>query len=194
MNFLAHAFLSGDDDEIILGGFIADHVKGNDKLNYSEKIILGIDLHRNIDSFTDSHPEVEKSKERLRPHFHKYSPVVIDVFYDHFLAKNWNRYSSENFQEYVQSFYRLMELKKEIFPLRTLRMFHLMIQENWLESYKEIEGIHAALSNMARRTRFESNMEQAAAHLQKDYACFENEFFSFFPEVMEFSIQKRDSP
>lgn len=192
MNFLAHAFLSGNDKEMIIGGFIADHVKGGDKMKFSDKIIRGIEHHRSIDTFTDSHPETEKSKQRLRPRFHKYSPVIVDVFYDHFLAKHWSMYSQQSLSAFVQQFYSLMEKNTDLLPLRTQRMLRFMTEENWLESYAEVAGIHISLSNMARRTRFNSGMEEAAAFLQKHYAGFEQEFLSFFPDLKKFSDKIRN--
>ena len=92
MNFLAHLFLSGEPGELMVGNFIADSVKGNAMNDFSEGIQKGIILHRAIDTFTDSHNEMQKSKERLRPRYKKYAPVITDIFYDHFLAVNWQDY------------------------------------------------------------------------------------------------------
>src|SRR5436190_22096246 len=108
MNYLAHLYLSGDDPMIMIGNFIADHIKGKQFDLYSKEIQKGILLHRSIDTFTDQHPLVEQSKLLLRPHFHKYAPVIADVFYDHFLAKDWKNYHPQSLENFAQHAYQLM--------------------------------------------------------------------------------------
>lgn len=187
MNFLAHLYLSGNDENIMIGNFIADHIKGNHFSNYNDGIIKGIKLHRLIDTFTDSHPVVEESKKRLRPHFHKYSPVIVDVFYDHFLAKNWNEYHSETLEKYVDNVYSLLKRNENILPEKTKIMITHMIQFNWLKGYETLEGINRALTGMSRRAKFESKMDEATAFLEKDFEFYENEFEEFFPQLKKYS-------
>src|SRR4051812_44429809 len=109
MNFLAHLYLSGDNDYVKLGNFIGDFVKGrNLNEQFPSGIARGIRLHRAIDEFTDSHPIVKKSKDRLRPAYRHYAPVIVDVFYDHFLARNWTRYSDTALADYAEQTYDLV--------------------------------------------------------------------------------------
>lgn len=183
MNFLAHLYLSGDDDDILIGNFIADSVKGSAIKQFPKRIQEGIVLHRKIDKFTDEHPVVLKGKVRLRPEFHKYSPVIMDVFYDHFLAINWNDYSSVSLTDYVKIVYELLEENKDSFPERTKMMLPYMIGGNWLEGYSRLEGINRSLSGMARRTRFTSNMELATTELEREFTLYESEFKEFFPQL-----------
>ena len=110
MNFLAHLYLSGNNKEVILGNFIADAVKGKELNRYKEQVQVGIRLHRAIDTYTDKHPVVEKSKERLRGKYHKYAGVIVDMFYDHFLAANWNEYSNEPLNKFTSNAYRILIL------------------------------------------------------------------------------------
>ncbi|HKR04652.1 MAG TPA: acyl carrier protein phosphodiesterase [Bacteroidia bacterium] len=187
MNFLAHLYLSGNDENIMIGNFIADHVKGNHFSNYNEGIIKGIKLHRLIDAFTDSNLIVEKSKKRLRPYFHKYSPVIMDVFYDHFLAKNWNEYHSDSLEKYVDNVYSLLKRNESILPEKTKIMITYMIQYNWLKGYATLEGINRALTGMSRRAKFESKMNEATVFLEKDYGLYEKEFEEFFPQLKKYS-------
>lgn len=190
MNFLAHLYLSGNNEDIMLGNFIGDHVKGNNFSGYNEGIIKGVKLHRLIDAYTDSHPVVEESKKRLRPHFHKYSPVIADVFYDHFLAKNWNRYHHLELKGFAGHVYELLKQNESILPLRTLHMIQYMIPQNWLVHYATIEGINKALTGMSRRAKFESNMDNATLFLEKDYTLYEKEFKDFFPELKNYCNEK----
>lgn len=186
MNFLAHLYLSGNDKNIMIGNFIGDHIKGNKFSQYNEGIIKGVKLHRLIDAFTDSHPVVEISKKRLRPHFHKYSPVIVDVFYDHFLAKNWRSYHQLSLGKYTQMFYQLILSNSEILPEKTNHLIPYLVKQDWLYNYAFIEGINKALTGMSKRAMFESRMEKAASFLIKDYSLYENEFNIFFDELKQY--------
>ncbi len=186
MNFLAHLYLSGNSTELMIGNFIGDSVKGKNYKKYSNGIIEGITLHRKIDTYTDNHKIVNKSKTRLRPNYHKYAGVIVDIFYDHFLAANWTDYSPMPLNEFVQSVYDIMTDNIENFPERIKRMLPYIISGNWLEGYAKIDGIDRALKGMATRTKFKSNMEHAAGDLKKDYHLYETEFKAFFPELVKY--------
>lgn len=183
MNFLAHLFLSGDNDLVKIGNFIGDFVKGNQLENYNEKIQFGIRLHREIDSFTDSHPVVLESKLRLRPKFGHYSPVIVDVYYDHFLAKNWSKFSAIELEKYTLDFYQMIKKYSTVIPQAVNNMLVYMSAKNWLFNYRTIDGIDRALKGMSRRTKFESNMDKAVVSLEANYQEFQNEFDKFFPEL-----------
>src|SRR4051812_25235509 len=128
MNFLAHAYLSGDSEELLIGNFIADAVKGSAINNYSGDIKNGILLHRSIDTFTDQHPVVHQSIVRLRPSYHKYAGVLVDIFYDHFLAKNWKDYSSVELNKFVSHVYRVMQDNFSQLPHRSQELLPYMIK------------------------------------------------------------------
>jgi acyl carrier protein phosphodiesterase len=184
MNFLAHFYLSGNADHLLVGNFIGDTVKGSHIENYPIPIQEGIRMHRTIDSFTDTHPVVSESKNRLRPVFNHYASVIIDMFYDHILAKNWLIYSSEQLDVYAQQVYKTLDNNKQLMPPENQNMLSYMKERNWLLAYAEIEGIDRALNGMSRRTSFVSHMEKAATYLQNDYAFYEDEFQRFFPELI----------
>ncbi len=186
MNFLAHLFLSGDHEEVMVGNFIGDFVKGSKMHDFPPKIQQGIRLHRNIDHFTDHHPIVMQSKIRLRPKFRHYAPVIVDIFYDHFLAKDWSLFSNIPLKEYTERFYQKIKDYFDVLPRGVIHMLNYMSRDNWLYNYQSIAGIHRALSGMSRRTKFESKMEEAAHALEKDYELYENEFHQFFPELLEY--------
>jgi acyl carrier protein phosphodiesterase len=183
MNYLAHLYLSGNNHEIMIGNFIADHVKGRQIELFDEEVVKGIKLHRMIDEFTDSHQVVEQSKIRLRSEFGKYSPVIVDVFYDHYLAVKWNQYHHEELAVYASNFYELLNRNNHRLPLRTQQMIEYMIPQNWLLNYKTVAGINKTLTGMSKRTKFESRMDEAAIYLDRYYADFENEFNEYFEEL-----------
>ncbi|HEU5291016.1 MAG TPA: ACP phosphodiesterase [Cyclobacteriaceae bacterium] len=184
MNFLAHLYLSGDDPKIMVGNFIGDFVKGRNAMEQFEpSIIRGIELHRAIDEFTDSHPVVSESKNRLRPKYRHYSGVIVDVFYDHFLARNWDQYHTDLLPDFADMAYDTIQSYDSILPKDVRYMMPYMIKGNWLVNYSKTEGIHRALSGMARRTPYESKMEEATVDLVNAYELFKAEFDNFFPQL-----------
>lgn len=195
MNFLAHLYLSGDNHKIMLGNFIGDFVKGRNALEqFDPEIIRGIQLHRAIDEFTDNHPIVTVSKNRLRPKYRHYSGVIVDVFYDHFLARNWDTYHPELLPDFADKAYGVIQSHDPILPKEVKFMMPYMIKGNWLVNYARTEGIHRALSGMARRTPYESKMEQSVEDLKKNYAEFSQEFATFFPTLKQFATEFIQNP
>lgn len=192
MNFLAHLYLSGDDEATMVGNFIGDFVRGRDlKEKYGPGIARGVDLHRAIDDFTDHHPIVKQSKARLWPGYRHYSSVIVDIYYDHFLAAGWKNYSSISLDEFAQRAYTLTHQYDHILPDQFKVMLSYMSRGNWLVGYSYVAGINRALTGMSRRTSFESRMDEAAKDLQLNYADFQKEFDAFFPELEKFSTDWR---
>lgn len=189
MNYLAHIYLSGEDEELKIGNFIADSVKGKQFIHFPIRVQKGIILHRAIDTYTDSHPTVRESARRLFETYSHYSTVIVDIFYDHFLAANWEDYSTIPLDEYVQDFYMLLKRKQEILPKRVKQLMPYMIKDNWLLSYASIEGIGKILWQMNQRTGKRSKMDLAVKDLQEHYPLFEKEFISFFHDLKRFSAE-----
>jgi acyl carrier protein phosphodiesterase len=190
MNYLAHIYLSNQNEGITIGNFIADGIKGKNYTKYPNEIQKGILLHRGIDSFTDSHPTVRLSTKRLHKNYGHYSGVIVDILYDHFLAKNWNIYHEQPLEDYIEDFYELLRNSFDILTPRIKRMMPYMISDNWLLSYATIEGISKILVQMNRRTNNTSKMNFAVIELEEYYNEFENEFTSFFEELRIFSNNK----
>ncbi|MBL4754323.1 MAG: DUF479 domain-containing protein [Flavobacteriales bacterium] len=186
MNFLAHLYLSGNDDELKIGNFIGDAVKGRDLSEYSPRVQDGIRLHRGIDRYTDTHPIVLKSKLRLRPKYHKYAPVIVDMFYDHFLASLWADYSKVPLEAFIHSCHDLLNSQKDMMPNHAQYILPYMIEGQWLLGYRELSGLDCSLTGMSERSSFKSNMEHATADLEKDYESYRQEFQSFFPDLEKF--------
>jgi acyl carrier protein phosphodiesterase len=190
MNFLAHIYLSGDNDLIKIGNFMADGIRGKHFESYPLEIQKGIILHRAIDTFTDAHPIFRQSTKKLHEKYHHYAGVIVDVFYDHFLAKNWNTYSDEKLEEFVERFYQSLHNNPDILSDRTKGMMPYMIEYNWLVSYQTVEGINRILTQMDHRTKNESKMRFATTELSEFYSEFETEFSEFFKELILFSNEK----
>jgi acyl carrier protein phosphodiesterase len=183
MNFLAHQYLSKHEEELMIGNFIADAVKGKNFEAFSPGVIQGIKMHREIDAFTDKHHITKISAARLMPRYKKYAGVIIDVFYDHFLAANWEHYHHESLADFADKVYQLMHQHLPSLPAKTQYMLPYMIQHNWLLNYSKIEGIQSTLTGMASRTSFVSNMQFAAEELTLYYQDFDQEFKLFFEDA-----------
>lgn len=190
MNYLAHIFLSFNNPEVTIGNFIADSVRGKKYKHLPVPVQKGIVLHRAIDTYTDAHPTVRKSTKRLHKNYSHYSGVIVDIFYDHFLAKNWTKYSTVPLPVFVDEFYDLLEDNLSILPLNVQRMMPYMITDNWILNYAKLEGIARVLEGMNRRTKNRSKMNFAIVDLEEHYDKFEKEFTSFFEELTIFSKQK----
>ncbi|PKH67954.1 DUF479 domain-containing protein [Flavobacterium sp. ALD4] len=190
MNFLAHIYLSGDNDLIKIGNFMADGIRGKQFLNYPLEVQKGIVLHRAIDTFTDAHPVFRQSTKKLHSRYHHYAGVIVDIFYDHFLAKNWVNYSDEDLGGYVAAFYQSLSDNTSILSEKTVMLMPYMIKQNWLVSYQTIEGIDKILTQMDSRTKNESKMRFASEELIEFYTEFEEDFTKFFEDLRAHVRQK----
>jgi acyl carrier protein phosphodiesterase len=190
VNYLAHIYLSNEEEEITLGNFIADGVKGKKYVQFPLGIQQGILLHRAIDSYTDEHPIVRKSTKRLHKKYSHYSGVIVDILYDHFLAKNWTQYHSIPLHKYTENFYNLINSNFDRLTPRIQKMMPYMIEQNWLLSYASIDGIGKILDQMNRRTNNQSKMNLAVIELTKYYKEFEEEFTLFFEDLKKYSKNK----
>jgi len=195
MNFLAHLYLAGPDAtasayaDRLLGQFIADSVPGRHLEQYLPEVQAGIRQHRAIDVFTDQHPVVRRTTARLREAgYGKYAGVVGDMFYDHFLACNFDEFSPESLPDFTQRVYALLASRAAEFPAPVQRFFPYLVQQNWLLGYAEIAGIERALQGLSRRASPGSGMETAGEELRRNYAAYEADFQEFFPELQAFVV------
>lgn len=190
MNFLAHIYLSGTDNGVKIGNFMADSIRGRQYENYPIQLRKGIILHRAIDSFTDNHPIYRKSKHRLHEKYGHYSGVIMDIVYDHFLAKNWATYSNELLEDYAQNFYVLLQERFDELTEKTQKILPYMIGRNWLVSYATLEGLEMILFQMDHRTKNRVAMQEAIVEVKTYYTEFEEEFTLFFAELQQFCAEQ----
>lgn len=190
MNFLAHIYLSGQNDLLKIGNFMADSIRGNHYLDYPDEIRKGIILHRNIDTFTDAHPIYRRSKHRLHEKYGHYSGVIMDIVYDHYLAKNWSHYSDEVLEDHASKFYKLLLDNYSLLTDPIKKMMPSMIARNWLVSYASIEGLERILFQMDYRTKHRVNMQEAIVEVQFFNNQFEEEFSLFFAELQNHCQEK----
>ncbi|ARV07996.1 ACP phosphodiesterase [Polaribacter sp. SA4-10] len=174
----------------MIGNFIADHIRGNNYKHFSEEIQQGIFLHREIDTFTDAHEVVRKSKRRLHKRYRHYDGVIIDIFYDYFLAKNWADYSEVPLAVYTKSVYKLFDEKSAELPVKSQQFIKYMIEYNILYNYQFEEGIEKVLKGMNTRTKGKSQMNLAIEDLKILKNEFNEDFTLFFKDLQEFTHQK----
>ena len=190
MNFLAHLYLSGNNPNLIVGNFMADAIKGNSYLKFEDEIQQGIILHRAIDTFTDQHDIVKQSKRRLNLRYNHFKGIIIDIFYDHFLAKNWSQFSAIPLELYSTEVYKILQKRTEIYPSKINQLLHYMTFENWLLNYQYTDEIKKVLTRMSYRTKHQSYMDLAVEDLLLHYDDFEKDFMLFFKEIILFTQSK----
>ena len=169
---------------------MADGIRGKHYEYLPAEVQKGIVLHRAIDTFTDAHPIFRQSTKRLHKSYHHYAGVIVDIFYDHFLAKNWANYADEKLEDFVERFYQSLETHRDILTEKTLHLKPYMIQHNWLVNYQHTKGIARILTQMDHRTKDVSQMQFAIEELEKYYDEFESEFTLFFNDLKIFVEQK----
>ena len=187
MNYLAHIFLSEGQPNVMIGNFIADSIKGSKYSAYPSEIQKGILLHRQIDTMTDAHPAFRNSTKRLHKNYGHYSGIIVDIFYDHFLAKNWMEYSDVPLADYIQEFYKILRNNFDVLPANIQKMAPLMMDSNWLLSYANLEGIDRVLGGMNRRTKNKSGMDKAGHELKTYYTLFEADFKVVMKDLQKLS-------
>lgn len=187
MNYLAHLLLSGNDKELRIGNFIADSVRGKNFKRFPDRVAQGIVIHRNIDFFTDTHEIVKESKDLIRPVYGLWSGVIVDLYYDHFLAANWSEYHSTDLKTYTEGFYDDLKEYWDVLPSRIQRFYPVMVEHNWIYNYRTVEGMSHILYQMNKRTKGKSNMQNASTELIEHYDLLEAQFRLFFEELQAYS-------
>ncbi len=190
MNFLAHTYLSGNNEEIIVGNFMGDYVKGRNYLLFPEEVKKGILIHRDIDSFTDMHLITRRSKQRVAARYHKYAGIIIDIFYDHFLASLWDQYSDLPLQDFVNRTYDLLKRNYKVLPEAIKRWFPTFLENNWMMTYRTVDGIELVLERMSANTSLPNHAGYAVDVLKEQYSVFEEDFREFLPLIVAFLEEK----
>lgn len=191
MNHLAHLFLAGDTAESLIGNLAGDFVKGPLGERFPRGIHDGIMQHRRIDAFTDSHPAVAAFRRVLTPEHGHYSRVIADMFFDHFLACRFDEYGGESLESFLGRTFETIDPHVDSLPGMLRVVYPRIRDEQWLQSYREVEGIHFALTNISRRFSRKPRLETAARHLIDSRAELERRFEEFFPDVMRFATSAR---
>ncbi|PBQ34157.1 ACP phosphodiesterase [Sphingobacteriaceae bacterium] len=185
MNYLAHAFLSNNDEDLLIGNFIADHLRGNNFTGLSQKVIEGVLLHRKIDSFTDEHPEFKKSKRVFYDGFEKYSGILIDIYFDYFLAKDFSSYSNVSLAEFSKKVYKVYSDNQHLLPKSSNRFLEYVIQNDIYHSYSKIEGIQTVLNHLSHRIKHPVQLDNSIKLFKEYENELQSNFDAFFKDVFK---------
>lgn len=186
MNYLAHLYLAGDHPESLVGGLMGDFVKGAVDLRLSPRLRRGILQHRRIDAYTDAHPVTAASRRRMRPPYRRYAGILVDVFYDHFLARHWRRYSAVPLREFTRAAYEALQAHYPQLPPAMQRSVRHMLAVDLLMSYREIDGVARALSGIHGRLKRDNPLDTAVRELLRLYPELEADFGAFFPQLADY--------
>ena len=192
MNYLAHAYLAGDGPADRLGGLIGDFVKGPLPAGLPAEIAAGVRLHRQIDVYADAHPAFRRSRARVSPLRSRFGGVIVDMVYDHFLARHWANFAPEPLEVFAARMYRLMAEHAPLLPARAVEVLPRMREGDWLSAYRSTEVIALALDRMSARLRRANHFAGGGEELLRDYAGFEADFFAFITDAARFAAACRE--
>jgi len=189
MNYLAHAYLSFQQPEVVVGNIISDYIKGKKQYDYPLSIQKGIRLHRAIDTFTDSHEAVRQAKQYLKPAVGLYSGAFIDIAFDHYLALDILSFSStKDLAVFAESTYQILETNQAYFPEKFEKIFPYMKENNWLYNYQFRWGIEKSFANIARRAVYLSSAEDCFKLWEENYESIHQLYKTFFPALKAYSF------
>jgi acyl carrier protein phosphodiesterase len=194
MNLLAHAYLSFNNESILVGNMISDYVKGKKQFDYPLPIQAGIQLHRAIDAFTDTHDATQEIKKLFIPAYRLYAGAFTDVVYDHFLANDENEFSSaEGLQSFTKHTYNLLQNNTAYFPEKFAKSFPYMQAQDWLYHYRYNGGMQKSFGGLARRAKYITEIETAFEIFLNNKEIIKESYKIFFPQLKLFTINKMES-
>lgn len=193
MNWLAHLYLSDPAPAHRVGNLLPDFLSINEVRALPEIFLAGVEQHRGIDAFTDAHPVVRRSLARFQPPLRRFAGLIVDLFYDHFLARDWSQYSAEPLPAFADSVNRAFLHHRPQLPPMACEAFEQMHAQGWLCSYRVTDGIHLALRRISRRFRRQVDLVPAFAVLEREYAGFEADFREFFPQLRRYVAELHEN-
>lgn len=191
MNHLAHARLAGSASIDIAANLMGDFIRGRLEDRFSPSIEAGLRLHRAIDSYADAHPLQHRSRNRLEPPFRRYAGVLVDMYYDHFLARHFGRFSDQALGGFTREVYDALERHSDELPERLRVMARHWRRDDLLAGYADLAVLERALDGMSRRLSRDNPLALGCEPLRGEYAGFEEDFLAVFPELLQFAEMER---
>lgn len=190
MNYLAHAYFSNEDEGLLVGNFMADHIRGNHFEHLNDEIKKGIYLHRAIDTFTDEHPAFKKSKRVFYNGYEKYSGILVDIYLDHFLASNFERYSPTPLHDFSTQVYAVYDKNRHVLPQTSNGFLNYVLQNNIYSAYAQMEGIERVLFHLSKRIGHPVDLDKSVDLYTQNRTALEELFEQFFTDaIKEFKIK-----
>lgn len=194
MNYLAHIYLARQSGPAMLGALLGDFAKANVAGKFGLEVEQEIMIHRKVDAYTDSHPLVKEALQKFDPARRRFAGIVLDVFYDHVLAKNWEQYCATQLPEFAQDFYRVLAENAALLPERLARMAPYMIQNDWLTSYRDYESVEMAVNRLSQRlSRNDDLLRDCLQDARAHYVYLNDSFLAFFPDLIRFAEEQREA-
>ncbi len=188
LNFLAHLLLAGDDPEAQVGQVLADLIPAGSIASFAPGIQQGIRAHQRIDVFTDGHPTFHTARRRLRPPFRRFAGVLLDIYFDHFLARDWDRHGNGTpLAAFADSRYEVLSSHQNLAVERYVKLVDAMRRGNWLVAYSSLAGVEQALKGIASRCRRENPIASGVSALMQNYNALQLDFEDFFPELKAYA-------
>ena len=187
MNYLAHLYLADPTPESLIGNLLGDFVKGRLGDNYNDAITRGILLHRKVDSFSNLHPGARRSRNRISPARRRFAGIIIDIFYDHLLARHWAKFSDVEFSVFVSNAYRVLTENQDVLPRRLNKVLATMVNEDWLRGYLRLENVALSLDRVGQRLKRRNSLQGSIEEINGNYAQLEDDFLAFFPDLIRFA-------
>jgi acyl carrier protein phosphodiesterase len=192
MNYLAHLYLAEDSPQSLLGSMMGDFVKGAIGDRYPPKITRGIELHRKIDTYTDSHPITRASRNLYSPARRRFAGIIVDLCYDHLLYRHWSEFSDVKLDRFISRVYDILMTHRAMLPARLEAMLPVMIREDWLGSYRDLSGIEKTLNRLSKRVTNGDRLIGAIEEINLHYRHLEANFLIFFPDLIHFVQNRTD--
>ena len=186
MNYLAHLYLANDSAELMIGSILGDFVKGTLKDQYPNQIQQGIELHRKIDTYTDAHAMSRASRQLYSPKQRRFAGIIVDLCYDHFLYRHWSTYANTALDPFISNAYDILKTHQSMFPQRLQAMIPLMIRDDWLGSYRDLNGVEQALGRLSKRVTNGDRLPGAIDEIKVHYRQLEANFLIFFPDLISY--------
>jgi acyl carrier protein phosphodiesterase len=186
MNFLIHSYLSGPCEDTIFGSLLGDKIKGTTYHKYNPEIVKGILLSKKINAFISDHSSFKNSQSRLNPKFRKHAKHILDVFYDHFLARSWSDYSEISLDEYSEEVCHLLLKRYRIMPYKLKLIFPYIEGSNWIANFATVKGAHASMRELINIGVFRASIEYSIIELTEKYNQYKEDFTILFADLINF--------
>jgi acyl carrier protein phosphodiesterase len=186
MNFLIHTYLSGSSEDAIFGSLLGDKIKGNTYHKYNDATVTGILLSKKINEFMENHPSFERGRARLNPKFRKQEKHILNIFYDHFLARSWADYSTISLQEYSEEVCHLLLKRYRIMPYKLKLIYPYIDGSNWIANIATVKGVHASMKELIDLGIFRATIEYSMLELTEKYTQYKEDFAALFPDLINF--------
>jgi len=193
MNFLAHFFLSQETQDALVGALLGDFVRGDPAAQLPASIAAGVRRHRLLDVYTDQHALARRSRQRLDPRFRLVRPVLVDIFYDHFLARRWSDFSSEPLDQFARRVHAALVARRTLLPDRIAGWAGRVSTVDWLTAYRDPASVERALRRAAMRMCRPTALAEGGTELQRCRDGLEQDFLEFFPDAVAHAARLRDA-